>query len=561
MAIALKQFLKTPQSARGLLAGLLCFFIFPAAAQQDSTFRIVLGNEDQGYGVLNANSVIEKGDFYYTYSQHFEVSVQNWGAVMTKINKQGQVVKVQRIVDSVTIFFPPVTYSVLEWHPGQNRFISQYGMQNVVKTNGLFLFDTNLENWDTIRYHPPEQVIFDQFFDLVVLPQNDIIVAGEVVLDGQEKVVAHLVKYNAQLEVEWSRTYSDTGRIAFRPRHVYPAPQGGYLIAGYRRLWGPGVPSGLETVDPLLIRTDSLGNLLWQKTYGGPLQDWKGATAAYRDDGTIVMYYAEGVRQISPDRFDALPVFSLVNDKTGEVIREKRFPELREFMFHGMDLVRDGKKFIAAGKLAETDKPAIDNRGSGQSYLFAVNKELEELFYRQYTLKDDNAPLPEDSYFYSLCKTSDGGYLAGGQADLYDPTGVPNAHAGLNGMVFKLDSNACIRGTACVDTFGVAPVDTTGGDTTGVGDTTLTDTTGPQSLQIYPNPSRRVFTIEWAAAPNARVELYNLQGQQVGHTQLHNGKATLELRPTLPPGLYLVRVTASQEGEQHVRKVLWQGGG
>ena len=545
-------------NARGLLAGLLCFLVLYTAGQ-DSTFRIVLGDADEGYGVLNANSVIEKGDFYYTFSQYFDLGVQNHGAIINKINKQGKIVKIYQIVepDSILDFFPPVRYSCLEWYERRKQLLSIYATRDSIVQTGLCLFDTSLNQIDTLLYSPSLKVRYVLFFDLEVLGDGSLIVVAEIILPGQEKVVAHLVKYNAQLEVEWSRTYSDTGRIAYRPRHVYPAPNGGYLIAGYRRLWGPGVPSGLETVDPLLIRTDSLGNLLWQKSYGGPLQDWQGATAAYRDDGTIVMYYAEGVRQISPDRFDALPVFSLVDDKTGEVIREKRFPELLEFRFHSMDLLRDGDKFIGVGKVHEKDQHTPE-RGVGQGYLLAVDSALTPLMYRQYTLKDSGAHSPDRSYFYSLRSTSDGGYLAGGQAVLEDTTGVPNAHVGLNGMVFKLDSNACIRGTACVDTFGVKPVDTTSGDTTGVGDTTLIDTTGPQSLQIYPNPSRSVFTIEWAAAPNARVELYNLQGQQVGRTQLHNGKAKLEPRPTLPPGLYLIRVNPEKDAGPRTQKVLWQ---
>ena len=556
MAVAHVDKVMNYRSTGGLIIVLLCFY-FSNLLSQDPTFRMVLGDANEGYGVLDAHSVIEKGNYYYTYSQHFELSVQNWGATMAKINKQGDIVKVNRIYDSTTIFFPPSDDAILEWHPGLKSFISRYGTRDSVHTNGLFLFDENMERWDTLRYHPPAGILADWFFDLAVLPNNDIIVTGEVILDGQEKVVAHLVKYNDKLEVTWARTYGDTGRIAYRPRQVLPAPDGGYLIAGYQRLWGAGVPMGLKTIDPLLIRTDSLGNLLWKKTYGGPLMDWKGAHVAYRDDSTIVMYYAEGVRQIQSDRFESLPVFSLVNDRTGKVIRKRRFTELREFRFHSMDLLKDGDKFIGVGKLDEMDQQSPE-RGSGQGYMFSVDSALNPLAYRQYTLKDSNAKAPERTYFYSLRKTSDGGYLAGGQADLLDTAGVPLAHLGYNGIVFKMDSMGCISGTACVDTFGITPVDTAGNDTT-AGDTAIADSTGPQNLQIYPNPSSRYFTIEWAAAPSARVDLYNLQGQRVAQTHLEKGKGKLEPRPNLAAGLYFIRVTGQNGTGTKVQKVLWDG--
>ncbi len=70
-----------------------------------------------------------------------------------------------------------------------------------------------------------------------------------------------LVKTDGSGNMQWNRTYggvaSDVGI------HVVQTADGGYALLGHTSSFGAG------SNDAWLIRTDALGNMLWNKTYGG----------------------------------------------------------------------------------------------------------------------------------------------------------------------------------------------------------------------------------------------------------------------------------------------------
>ena len=73
-----------------------------------------------------------------------------------------------------------------------------------------------------------------------------------------------VVKTTSLGDVQWARTYSNSSMAyAFCAQQTH---DGGYILAGYGQLIGNGW-------DGLLIRTDSLGNVKWQNFYGGPTTD------------------------------------------------------------------------------------------------------------------------------------------------------------------------------------------------------------------------------------------------------------------------------------------------
>ena len=81
------------------------------------------------------------------------------------------------------------------------------------------------------------------------------------------------------------RTYGGTGSdIAYT---FQPTADGGYLIAGYTLSFGQG------SRDVYVIRTDSLGNMLWSKTYGSTNTDYGWALDLTSDGGFIVGAHSE----------------------------------------------------------------------------------------------------------------------------------------------------------------------------------------------------------------------------------------------------------------------------
>jgi hypothetical protein len=75
-----------------------------------------------------------------------------------------------------------------------------------------------------------------------------------------------LIKTDANGNMQWNKTYgganSDIGRS------LVVAPDGGFAIAGYTSSYGAGA------YDAWLVKTDANGNMQWNKTYGGIWSDY-----------------------------------------------------------------------------------------------------------------------------------------------------------------------------------------------------------------------------------------------------------------------------------------------
>jgi hypothetical protein len=78
----------------------------------------------------------------------------------------------------------------------------------------------------------------------------------------------------------WTRIYG--GASDERGHAVQQTSDGGYIIAGYTYSFGAGV------MDFYLVKTDSLGDTLWTRTYGGPYDDIARSVWQTLDGGYIV---------------------------------------------------------------------------------------------------------------------------------------------------------------------------------------------------------------------------------------------------------------------------------
>jgi hypothetical protein len=90
---------------------------------------------------------------------------------------------------------------------------------------------------------------------------------------------AFLMKLNADGQEEWSQHFG--GSEAAVAYAVRPMMDGGFAIAGAQ--------TDLETGrwDVYLVRTDSMGRLLWSRTFGGPRDDWASAICETEDGGLL----------------------------------------------------------------------------------------------------------------------------------------------------------------------------------------------------------------------------------------------------------------------------------
>ena len=123
------------------------------------------------------------------------------------------------------------------------------------------------------------------------------IIAGQAnyyPLLGQD---VYLVKTDPSGAVEWQKVFG-----ADYPYPVGSSVQqtsdGGYVIAGWT-----DTQSTHANSDFVLIRTNSLGNLLWEKTFGGPGSQWCWSAQQTIDEGYIMVgdWYTGGTYMVKTD--------------------------------------------------------------------------------------------------------------------------------------------------------------------------------------------------------------------------------------------------------------------
>jgi hypothetical protein len=95
----------------------------------------------------------------------------------------------------------------------------------------------------------------------------------------------YLIKTDAKGDTLWTKIYGDTAND--RGYSVQLTSDGGYIIAGFTESFGSGKS------DVWLLKTDSNGDTLWTKTYGGEDEDLGYFVQQVSDGGYIIAGYRD----------------------------------------------------------------------------------------------------------------------------------------------------------------------------------------------------------------------------------------------------------------------------
>ena len=198
-------------------------------------------------------------------------------------------------------------------------------------------------------------------------------------------------------DILWTRTY---GGPDFDCGHsVQQTSDGGYIIAGYTGSFGAGGP-----IDIYLIKTDSLGDTLWTKTYGGTEWDDTFSVQQTSDGGYIIAGYTFSFGPATPDGAN---IYLIKMDAYGDTLWTKVYGggmapwgAIDDYAY-SVQQTPDGGYVIAG---------ATDKDGYGHAfdvYLIKTDALGDTLWTKTYG--GSNA-----DWGYSVQKTFDDGYIVAG---------------------------------------------------------------------------------------------------------------------------------------------------
>lgn len=168
------------------------------------------------------------------------------------------------------------------------------------------------------------------------------IITGFTYSYGNGSMDAYLVKTDSMGNLQWNRTY---GGSAMDCSHfVIQTADGGYAITGYTKSYGNkgGDAFGEGAEDLWLLKTDKNGNELWNRTYGGIEYD-DGFSVLQNQNGG---YTIAGATQSFSSNNTVQP-YLLKTDSVGNLLWNKTYLGEVDSSIFSMDRSSDGGYLLA----------------------------------------------------------------------------------------------------------------------------------------------------------------------------------------------------------------------
>ncbi len=221
-----------------------------------------------------------------------------------------------------------------------------------------------------------QQTAFQQTFD------GSYIMAGHNRLDDSE---SWLLKVDHEGNVNWHKIYKAINSYAFFFSSIQQTIDGGYIVAGYI------YPSPTE-VDVWGLKLDSVGNIIWQKSYGGL---GHGVSIQQTTDGGYILSGETETFSVGAD-----DVWVLKLDENGDVIWQKTYG--------GSNFDRGGRiQQTSDGGYIVTGWTKSFGAGAEDAWILRLNSNGGILWQKTYGGSDGD-------YAYYIYQTTDGGYIVTG---------------------------------------------------------------------------------------------------------------------------------------------------
>ncbi|MDD4374769.1 MAG: T9SS type A sorting domain-containing protein [Bacteroidales bacterium] len=381
-----------------------------------------------------------------------------------------------------------------------------------------------------------------------------------------------LVKTDSLGNLEWEQSYGGSmNDIAYK---AIIAHDGGYILTGMVHSSNGDISFNHGLTDAWVVKTDTAGNLEWEHSYGGTDFDQGNSISRTTDGGYIIggttgsndgdVQCTKGLSNAMVIKIDAL----------GEIQWQRCYGG--SYFDHAADIIQtDDGGYIFLGGTTSNDGDVIGYHGiPGEANTrdkWVVKLDASGQIEWQRCLGGLGSDKPK-----TIRQLNDGGYLVGGSSSSRDGDVTCNqSGSGLNTvMLYKLSPSGEIEWTKCLGSYGnnflgdmhiysdnhfLLAASTYRNDIDvdcdfkGQSDfwmVDIMDTTvslkeeKKQEIRLYPNPASNHIWLqlpENTSLAQAQIELYSPAGKL-----LHNAKPSSHFHKIdvahLPKGLYLVRL-------------------
>jgi hypothetical protein len=218
------------------------------------------------------------------------------------------------------------------------------------------------------------------------------IVVGSTRSQGAGKEDVYLLRTDSYGNIQWEKTYG--GKDSDHGNSIQQTSDGGYIVVG--STWSQG--AGQE--DVYLLKTDLYGNILWEKTYGGAYNDIGNAVQQTSDGGYIVVGYTNSQGAGWDD------VYLIKTNSHGNTEWEKTYGGKDSDHGNSVQQTNEG------GYIVFGFKESRHVAGGGKTNMYLIKTDSYGNTTWEKTYGGSSYALG-----YAIQQTSDGGYIVVGDAE------------------------------------------------------------------------------------------------------------------------------------------------
>ena len=324
-----------------------------------------------------------------------------------------------------------------------------------------------------------------------------------------------LVKTDAEGEVEWEKSYTKAGNN--QAWHAHLDKDGGFLISGWTSL-------EFGTADALAIKTDSLGNILWEKTRGTSGSDSTKDFFLHPQGGYWWMVRLDSTQENYPLKLTTTIIYHLT--ESGEILSEK-------------EIIYGSNRFVLSPYIVTSKHLYFVGDEAGHPVLEAMDifrtasvmkwDQLGNELWRKQFRHDELDPEFAIDHFDHAALAPDGTLVCVGWA--YDYIEEEDLYF-TKIWVVKMDENGCVEAAIqdCEEEF--QPLD-------------IHTPSQANTFQITPNPNNGAFTIRLLknGFKNGHIRILNLTGQVLLEQSFTGEQDRYDFNMnTLKDGIYLIQI-------------------
>ena len=204
----------------------------------------------------------------------------------------------------------------------------------------------------------------DRFFSVQQIADGGYIVAGYT-MPTDANSDGYLARTDISGDIIWEQTFGDNNYIE-NVRSFQQTSDGGYILAGSIRYSGD-----VNDADMYLVKTDSTGNETWSETYDEGFYETAYSVQQTSDGGYFVIGHTGSYSTGADD------IYLVKTDSVGNKIWSKTFGEISfGERAYSMQQTSDGGYIVAGEKLGVFIPPIHD----GQVYLLKIDSDGNEIW-------------------------------------------------------------------------------------------------------------------------------------------------------------------------------------